>query len=98
MSQNKITLIGLALFLWLNGICVFGQPNRGVGVRVKNQQIGKIQEVKLYEDSYALVIGESIYINGWDNLPDVAEDVKAARFALKRQGFGVQLVTESEKV
>lgn len=35
MSQNKITLIGLALFLWLNEIYVFDQPNWGVGIHVK---------------------------------------------------------------
>jgi len=48
----------------------------GVGVRVKDIS-GEIREIELYKGSYALVIGNSRYTNGWDSLAGVAADVAA---------------------
>lgn len=43
-----------------------------------------------YTSSRALVIGVSIYRNGWPELQGVAEDVAAVTQALQRQGFEVE--------
>jgi formylglycine-generating enzyme required for sulfatase activity len=59
-----------------------------VGVRVEG---GK--ELKLYEQSYALVVGVSDYTRGWPNLPGVKKDVEEVARALERHGF---LVTKVE--
>ena len=52
-------------------------------------------QVKLYQGSYALVIGASNYQdNAWDDLSSVREDVSAVRQALEGQGFQVQTVMD----
>ncbi|MBN2890856.1 MAG: caspase family protein, partial [Bacteroidales bacterium] len=43
----------------------------------------------LYEYSYALVIGESEYTNGWQRLNGVKSDVPEIKRALEAQGFFV---------
>lgn len=66
---------------------VAGQA-RGVNVVVRNEN-GSTQEVRLYDGSYALIIGESDYTNGWKSLPGVKSDVKAVSAALTANGFAV---------
>jgi formylglycine-generating enzyme required for sulfatase activity len=48
------------------------------------------QKKLLYEGSYALVIGNSDYSDGWPDLPGVAKDVKAVAKALRSRGFLVE--------
>ncbi|MFA7243003.1 MAG: caspase family protein [Sulfuricellaceae bacterium] len=50
--------------------------------------------IKLYANSYALVIGASDYANGWRKLPGVPDDVAAVSQALSAQGFDVTIVTD----
>lgn len=85
-SMKKSTLSIIILF-FLASAASYAQT-RGVGVRVKNDS-GKTEDIKLYEGSYALVIGESDYTAGWKGLPGVKEDVRAISAALKEQGFAV---------
>lgn len=89
--RGKIRHIVLALGFVISAVSLIPaqQTKRGVAVRVKNQQTGKIEDVKLYEGSYALIIGESDYTNGWKDLPGVKSDVKAVASALRSQGFAV---------
>ena len=58
-------------------------------------------ELELYNDSYALVIGNGAYPakNGWQSLPEAVNDVKEVEEVLKRHGFDVTLkidVTKAE--
>ncbi len=48
----------------------------------------------LYRDSYALIIGNGNYKNGWDPLPGALRDVNEVASALERQGFKVTLATD----
>ncbi|MBI4773070.1 MAG: SUMF1/EgtB/PvdO family nonheme iron enzyme [Deltaproteobacteria bacterium] len=61
---------------------------RGIRVSARTQD-GK--SVPLYEDSYALVIGNGNYTNGWDPLPGALNDVEDVARALERNGFQVTL-------
>jgi hypothetical protein len=65
------------------------EAGRGFGVFVKADD-GK--PVKIYDKSYALVIGVSDYTSGWPKLPGVKQDIAAVRAALERQGFEVVTV------
>jgi uncharacterized caspase-like protein len=65
-----------------------GAATRGVGVRISSRD-GSSREVKLYQGSYALVIGNSSY-RFWDQLPGVRTDVDAVRKALVANGFIVE--------
>ena len=65
------------------------QTNRGAGnVKVKTSG-GQTKDVKFYDGSYALVIGNSNY-QFWDNLPGVKSDVEAVKNALTANGFTVE--------
>ncbi|MCY7377264.1 MAG: SUMF1/EgtB/PvdO family nonheme iron enzyme, partial [Pyrinomonadaceae bacterium] len=68
--------------------------NRGAGnVKVKKDD-GKIEEIKLYDGSYALVVGVSDYTNGWKDLKGVKTDVAAVKEVLEAQGFTVRTVLD----
>ncbi|HEY9401630.1 MAG TPA: caspase family protein [Pyrinomonadaceae bacterium] len=59
---------------------------RDLGIFVKAEN-GK--PVKLYDKSYALLLGVSDYTSGWPKLPGVKQDMAAVRAALEQQGFQV---------
>ena len=48
--------------------------------------------VVMYEESHALVIGESDYTGGWPKLPGVEKDIVLVKNALEAQGFNVVVV------
>ena len=90
MNRKKISVIIILFCFLLNTFATFGQTNRGAGnVKIKKSN-GKTEEIKLYDASYALVIGNGKYTNGWDTLPGVASDVKAVTDVLTGQGFNVE--------
>ena len=55
-------------------------------------------EIALYNESYALVIGNGSYTNGWDPLDGVLRDVRDVATALEKHGFTVTLKTNLKKV
>ena len=55
-------------------------------------------EISLYNQSYAFVVGNGNYTNGWDPLDRVLEDVKEVATALEKHGFVVTLKTNLKKV
>jgi len=89
----------LSFLLFVFSIFIFAQ-NRGIKpLTIKIQ--GK--QVKLYDQSHALIIGNSIYTNGWNNLPGVKIDVYKVKAALEKNGFHVILKqnltkTQTDKV
>ena len=71
---------------------------RGMNVTVHTES-GK--ELSLYEDSYALIIGNGAYPvkNSWNPLPGAVKDVKEVAEVLETHGFKVTLqidVTKAE--
>nr|VFK61176.1 MAG: Formylglycine-generating enzyme, required for sulfatase activity, contains SUMF1/FGE domain [Candidatus Kentron sp. TC] len=72
------------------------RENRGVAPVVVRDKEG--QQVGLYQESHALVIGVAGYRNdngdGWPELPGVREDVKIVARALEDNGFHVQTVLD----
>lgn len=78
-------IIAVLVFQFICCQSIFAQ--RGVGVKTKS---GK--EVILYENSYALIIGNSNYKDGsWGNLPGVKADVEAVSDILCQHGFKVEI-------
>jgi len=75
-----------------------GQKNeRGIGIgSVQPREIHIKDEdgktIKLYDKSYALLIGVSDYTGGWPKLPGVKQDIEAVRVALEKQGFQIVVV------
>lgn len=83
----KSSLLSLMLILFLFVITENFYAQRGVGVKDKSGR-----DVILYENSYALVIGNSNYKDGsWGNLPGVKSDVEAVGDVLCQHGFKVEI-------
>jgi hypothetical protein len=55
------------------------------------------EEVGLYDNSYALVIGVSKYVSGWPELTGVKKDVEAVKKALENQGFHVSVLEDPDR-
>ena len=53
--------------------------------------------IELYKDSYALVVGNGNYTNGWDPLDGALKDVKEVETVLKKHGFRVTLKKDLTK-
>jgi formylglycine-generating enzyme required for sulfatase activity len=92
-------LLKLALFTSAL-CCALAPPSRsgarqadGRGVGLVHIRVEDGKEVRLYEKSYALVVGVSDYTQGWPKLPGVKKDIEEVSRALERHGF---LVTKVE--
>ena len=67
------------------------QTRRGMKISVRTNAG---EHIELYNASYALVIGNGNYTNGWDPLPGAMQDVKEVAETLKTHGFNVTLKTD----
>ena len=54
-------------------------------------------EIPLYNESYALIVGNGSYTNGWDSLDGLLRDVKDVATVLEKRGFTVTLKTNLKK-
>jgi tetratricopeptide (TPR) repeat protein len=85
----------LVATLLLAQAVVFAQDNRGAGVRIKiREENGQEREVKLYDGSYALIIGNGDYTNGWPKLPGVTEDIGEVGRTLEKKGFSTEFARD----
>jgi hypothetical protein len=64
---------------------------RGVSVTLTTSEGNRID---LYRGSYALIVGNSNYTNGWDPIPGATRDVGEIAKVLEKQGFNVTLKTD----
>jgi len=93
-------LLKLLLVLWV-GLCVTlaswqatSAGNRGISVNVKASDAANAPTtgtVELYGRSYALVIGNDEYVNGWPKLSNAVKDAELITQALEARGFDVAL-------
>ena len=68
---------------------------RGMKTITVHTKTGK--EIKLYKDSYALVVGNGTYTEGWNPLRGALQDVEEVTAALKKHGFTVTLKKDLTK-
>jgi len=54
-------------------------------------------EVGLFRESHALVIGVSRYDSGWPHLPGVLNDIRMVREVLEKHGFNVVVVEDPDR-
>ena len=76
----------VSLFLVATDELLSQRGMKTIKVRTK---IGK--EIELYKDSYALVVGNGTYTEGWNPLEGAIQDVAEVAAALKKHGFAVTL-------
>jgi len=87
MKQLMVTLNSLLLVFTMS-LTLHAAESRGLEV-VIGDKVG--QQVGMYENSYALVVGVSEY-KTLPNLPGVKKDIAAVKKALEEHGFHVTLV------
>lgn len=79
------------------------QPQRGLKIEVEGRghensiTNAKGEQVLLYQNSYALLIGISDYTNGWPDLPGVKKDIDEVKKALEAQGFQTDVKMDLDK-
>jgi len=88
--HKAIILLSLLIFLFV--VPSYAETrsvsDRGIKVTARTSE-GK--KIPLYRGSYALIVGNGSYTNGWDVLPGALSDVKEVAEALDRNGFEVKL-------
>ena len=93
----KTSLISLFVIILCSATIFIGttelHPQTGRGMKI-SVRTSAGEHIELYNASYALVIGNGNYTNGWDPLPGALQDVKEVADALKTHGFNVTLKTE----
>ena len=95
---NPVKIFSISLFVaLLCGAIIFigttalhPQTRRGMKISVRTNAG---ENIELYNASYALVIGNGNYTNGWDPLPGALQDVKEVAETLKTHNFNVTLKT-----
>jgi uncharacterized caspase-like protein len=88
--RTKLFLCALSVILvLLTGLPLPAARTQERSLTIKAED-GK--DIKLYDRSYALVIGVSDYTQGWPKLPGVKKDIEEVARALERQGFQVTKV------
>ena len=88
--MKQINACFLILSIVLTSFVGAAAQTRGAGNIKVTDSNGKTRDVKLYDGSFALVIGESNYTNGWDTLAGVKTDVAEVRNVLEKGGFTVE--------
>jgi hypothetical protein len=95
METNlMLRFLFFALFLGFSVPTAIAVESRGLSVPLKAseaQDAKIIEEVQLYSESYALVIGIDDYNVGWPRLSMAVKDAKSIAEALETKGFDVTL-------
>lgn len=84
--MKKFVIVCLMVSILLVSLPLAAEQ-RGLQVMTITTEEG--EEVGLYEESHALIIGVSDYTAGWPDLPGVKKDVQAVKTALEENGFTV---------
>ncbi len=92
-SLSKLAVSALTILIFLSGSHVYG-ASRGISVNLKVSEARGAafgESVELYSDSFALVIGNDNYTNGWPKLSNAIKDAELIAGTLEEKGFEVEL-------
>jgi hypothetical protein len=83
---------GIVLFIFmLMPLSMLAAQSRGLAILGQDGAT-----LTSFSQSYALVIGESDYTNGWSQLAGVKEDVQAVKRLFEEQGFTVETIENAD--
>lgn len=91
----SIFCIFVLIIISIVNISYLAAPNRGFKLAVKTPQGNQIY---LYKSSYALVIGNSNYSNGWELIHGAIQGVKEVAKTFEKHGFNITLKTDLTRV
>ena len=100
MNRSNVLMAVLGAALLLAGAAE-AASSRGVPLKLRASEKADapvVEEVQLYGNSHALVIGIDDYTNGWPRLSMAVKDAQLVAEALKKKGFDVTLVLNAKAV
>lgn len=100
MKRSTVLMAVLGAALLLAG-AADAASSRGVPLKLRASEKADapvVEEVQLYGNSHALVIGIDDYTNGWPRLSMAVKDAQLVAAALKKKGFDVTLVLNAKAV
>ncbi|MDA8339635.1 MAG: caspase family protein [Nitrospiraceae bacterium] len=96
MKRGNIAKVLMSVLLAvLIPLSVYSDAGRGVKIISIKDDKGK--DIKLYKESYALIIGASNYTAGWPKLPGVKKDVEEVKEILQKHGFNVTVASDPNR-
>lgn len=96
MRKNRLFCLLLILTVAIAGSTpAFARKNRGLSIKLPNQR-GKLESLKHYDKSYALLIGVSDYTSGWPDLESIPQELKSVEKALRDKGFTIINITNPD--
>jgi formylglycine-generating enzyme required for sulfatase activity len=96
MIKHRTFIFILSFFLISVSVVASAATQRGiVPVPIKDRSGN---QVLLYQESHALLVGVSEYTQGWPNLPGVREDINEVKVALEQKGFHTVVVINPTRV
>jgi len=99
--MGKIMQPAILLFLCALLLAPAAEASRGITVQLKASErvnAADAGSVKLYGNSYALVIGIDNYHAGWPHLDKAVADARAVARELRNKGFEVTLKTDLDSI
>ena len=90
-KRRVIFCIVFLIIISLANINYLSASDRGLKLTVTTSKGNRID---LYRDSYALIIGNSNYTNGWDPISGAIRDVTEVAEVLENHGFNITLKTD----
>jgi hypothetical protein len=93
-KRSGLFCIFILIIISLVNINYLAASDRGLKLTVKTPNGNRID---LYRDSYALIVGNSNYSNGWEPIPGAVQDVNEVAKALEKHGFNITLKTDLNK-
>jgi flagellar basal body-associated protein FliL len=96
MIKHRTVIFILTFLLVSIPIAASAATQRGiVPVPIKDRSGN---QVLLYQESHALLVGVSEYTGGWPNLPGVRKDITEVKAALEQKGFHTVVVINPTRV
>ncbi|MCH1556763.1 MAG: caspase family protein, partial [Pseudomonadales bacterium] len=91
-SKTIIFLCTMVTIIGISATALAG--TRGISVQIRASEAVNapvLENVDLYQQSYALVIGIDEYTNGWPRLSNAVKDARLVASALEKKNFTVDL-------
>jgi TonB family protein len=96
MFKHRTFIFILSLLLISVPLVVSADGQRGiVPVPIKDRSGNQIL---LYQESHALLVGISEYTQGWPSLPGVRKDINEVKTALEQKGFHTVMVINPSRI
>ena len=96
MLKHRLYIYVLLFLLVSVPVFVSAEGQRGIVPIPIKDRTGN--QVLLYQESHALLVGVSQYTGGWPDLPGVREDINEVKVALEQKGFHTVIVMNPTRI